>query len=257
MAAPKILDLSQTMPDGAVARHTIGVAAGLGPGDVIALNVECGLDHIVQRDGLLFDAELRTAQGMITKPRQFMDRPFDMVFGVESLIPTLCIQTKADVKKRTVLGQFSDFLETVSGIRAVREDAMMIADELYTNGSKNAAPLIGKHDPAKVKPGWVQFMAHADNDRLVVGCIDSYGALDVTMITSRVLRCFRNGVAGSINETGAGAGIGGFMVFNSSSSFYIAVDKGQRTIVMCTLPLRMRNKNLIDLPKHFHSLTIS
>ncbi len=257
MSAPAILDLTREIPSGVVARHTIGIAAGLEPRDVMALNVECGLDHIVQQDGLLFEIELRIAQEMIAKPREFIEHPFASVFGVPSLTPALCIQGKAEIKKRSVLGQFADYLQDVDGVRAVREEAMMIADELYTNGSKNAAPLVGKHDPATVKPGWVKFMAHADKDRLVVGCVDSYGALDVTMITSRVLGCFRNGVADSINETGAGAGIGGFMVFNSCSSLYIAVEKGQRTVVMCTLPMHMRNKTLLDLPKHFHALAIS
>lgn len=253
-----ILDLSRNEPAGAVDHDTIGLTSSLPPKDVINLHVNCGLSHIVQRDGLAFETEIQLAQDMIAKPKAFIERPLDMIFGLETHgnFTDFSVLGSADENKKHTLHQLQAYIHGLTGARSIRDEAMLVADELYTNGAKNAAPLVGPVDPEEIRPGWVRFVARSDGRRLVLGCIDSYGLLEITMITKRIQKCFENGVAGSIKYGAGGAGIGSFMVFNACTSLYIAVEKGQRTIVLCALPLNKRLKETINLPKNLHTLVV-
>lgn len=255
----EILDLSSLDPAQPVSPNTIGIASSLEPKDVIELAVSCGMSHIVQRDGLAFESEVRLARAMLDDPRAYFVQPLDMIFGMDSSAEhfiDFSVMCGPDEKKKNVLFQLEAYLRGLTGTRSIREEAMMVADELYTNGARNGAPIIGPVDPDQIKPGWVQFVARADGSRLVLGCIDSYGALDITMMMKRIQTCFANGVAQSINQNqNAGAGIGSYMVFNAAMSMYVAVERGRKTVVLASLPLSKRLKETIMLPKNLHILT--
>ena len=257
MSAAAIWDLSQGTPEEPVEPNTIGIAGSLEPRHVIDLHVDCGMDHIIQRDGLAFDKEVELAQSMISDPQRFLREPLSTIFGNSpSEFVDFEVSCGPNDKKKDILLQFETFLAGLRGARAIREAALLIADELYTNGVKNGTPIQGNVNAGKIRQDWVRFVARADNDRLVLGCIDSYGALDITMMTKRIQTCFANGVAQSINQNqNAGAGIGSFMVFNAVASLYIAVECKRQTIVLCAMPLGKRLKETVDLPKNLHTLT--
>lgn len=258
-AASSFWDLSVDVPAAVVDPNTIGIASNLDPIHVIQLAVDCGMEHIVQRDGLAFECEVQTAQTMVSHPEAFFTHPLNVIFGSPSGADHFVdfgVTCGSDEKKKNVLFQFEAFLKGLTGARSIREEAMMIADELYTNGAKNGAPLVGHTDPSLIIPGSVQFVARSDKSRLVLGCIDTYGALDITIMLKRIQTCLTNGVAQSINQNQRfGAGIGSFMVFSSAISMYIAVDRGRKSVVLCSLPLSKRLKETINIPKNLHTLT--
>jgi hypothetical protein len=258
MSNAAIWDLSQSRPEKPVEPNTIGIAASLRPEDVIDLHLECGMEHIVQRDSISFESEVLLAQNMVSEPAEFFERPLDQIFGVQEAADhfvDFSISCGPDERKNIMLHQFESYLKGLPGTRSIREDALMIADELYTNGAKNGAPIIGPVDPGAIRPGVVQFVARSDGRRLVLGCIDSYGALEITMITKRIQACFAQGVARSINQNAMnGAGIGSYMVYTTAMSMYIGVHRGHKTIVLCALPLSKRIKNMAALSKNLHTL---
>ncbi len=257
--AATLWDLSAGAPNERVEPDTIGIASSLEPQDVIHLVAECGMEHVVQRDGLAFEREVQLARMMVMEPAEFFSAPLDAIFGADAGTDhfiDFAVTCGPDEKKKHVLHQLEAYLKGLTGARSIREEAMMVADELYTNGAKNGAPIVGPVDASQVKPGWVRFIARADGMRLVLGCIDSYGALDAAVMVRRIQSCFKDGVAQSINQSqGGGAGIGSYMAFNAAMSMYVAVERGRRTIVLCALPLSKRLKETINLPKNFHVLT--
>jgi hypothetical protein len=254
----RILNLNQPMASQDVEPGSIGVAQGLTPKHVIDLNVDCGVNHIVQSDSFDFARELDVARAMTQNPQDFFNDPIRMLFPSSDHVTMELFKHRvgSDQNKKDVLLQVETFLGTLKGTRSVRDEAMIVADELYTNGAKNTGNFYDVNAP-DVRPGWVEFIAAADDKRIVLGCIDSYGALEISNITKRIQKCLQDGVSASINQNqNAGAGIGSYMVFSSSYSMYIGVKEGQKTIVLCAFPLGVRHKEMMNFTKNLHTLSV-
>ncbi|MES2857313.1 MAG: hypothetical protein V4692_15695 [Bdellovibrionota bacterium] len=221
------------------------------PSEVIRFMLEEQVRHIVQKDGPCFEAELSDLHALIDHPMETICGPVtDGVVEFNEI-------SAYDDKKSKILGPFEEFLKTVKGARGIRDEAMMIADELFTNGAKNGwdPPRLTK-DSKPVRPGVVEFFARAGNGRLVLGCRDTYGQLGFDQVLLRIRRCFEEGIAQSISQGQGGAGIGSFMVFNSCISYYASVEKGKRTVVCVALPLGTKQGETSSLPKNIHLVAI-
>jgi hypothetical protein len=81
-----------------------------------------------------------------------------------------------------------------------------------------------------------------DDHRIVLGCEDPFGKLNINTLLKRLKGCYDNGIANSMNMGVGGAGIGMFLVANSSVSFYAAVVPGSHTAIYCVLPRKMNNR---------------
>ncbi|MES2963384.1 MAG: hypothetical protein V4760_05805 [Bdellovibrionota bacterium] len=238
-------------------KGTIGVGSSLEPADVIRLTTEHNFHHVVQKDGISFDTEMAVARTMSTNLNAFLDHPLQTILGLSDVdaghLPSLVIKAAVDERKSNTIEQFDNYLKGLSGVRPIIDEAMMIADELYTNGAK-----LG-FDPARlskgaklVRPGTVEFFARTDGLRLVLGVRDSYGLLKFEQVLSRIANCFANGMAGSIKQGEGGAGIGSFMVFNACVSYYAGVERGKRSVVCVALPVGISRREGNALPKNIH-----
>jgi len=248
------------------------------PDEVIRLVHEGGVQHIVQNDSLSFDTEMAVARLMLEKPHAFLDDPTAAILGLlpdtdptpsasslssPSLSPTLSssssflkIESAASEKKTAVLERFENFLAELPGARTIRESSILVADELYTNGSKNCWPPRGGPGEGPVREGRIEFFARSDGRRLVIGCLDTYGELVLPEVLARIRSCYERGVAESINQGGGGAGIGSFMVFDHCISYYAGVEPGERTVVCAALPLGLSRRELEKLTKNIHLLSV-
>ena len=156
-----------------------------------------------------------------------------------------------------VLSKFEEFLISLPGTSAIRDSAFTVADELFTNGIKNAWPEgSNRRTTRPTLDGEVQFFARSDGKRLIIGCRDNFGLLGFAKILARIQMCYENGVAESISQSEGGAGIGSFMVFNSSVSYYAAVSPGNHTVVCVALPLGISARKLSKLSKNIHLVTV-
>lgn len=258
MGAARILEIKSMDEIAALgADGGIGIGASLEPADVIRLTTEKNFHHVVQKDGLSFDTEMAVARTMSTNLQAFMDHPVQTILGLSEVdaghLPSMHIKASVDERKSNTIEQFEAYLQALSGVRPIREEAIMIADELYTNGAK-----LG-FDPARlskgaklVRPGIVEFFARTDGLRLVLGVRDSYGTLKFEQVLSRIAACFQHGMAGSIKQGEGGAGIGSFMVFNACVSYYAGVERGKRTVVCVSLPVGISRREGNALPKNIH-----
>lgn len=232
----------------------IGIGRGLSAQQVIESICGFSFKHIVQEDGLAFSDELRAACEMTKDPSAFIVNPLDVILG-ESAIPetALTILNSAKEKKQKVLSQFSDYLQNLKGTRAIVEQALMIADELYTNGAKNAWPKdksLFEGEP--VREGTLEFFAQASENRLIFGCRDSFGELNTSSVVDRIHKCMILGVAGAIRQGPGGAGIGSYMVFDACISYYAGVNPGKNSVVCVAMPLGLNRRAVAGLPKNIH-----
>lgn len=249
------LDISDPRTIPADSGDAIGVVSSREPFQVVELVRSSPLQHIVQSDGPRFESECRTAETMLTDPGHFLSHPLDAILGPGVQARTqFSITVEASAKKSGPLSEFNKYLLALDESTTLNETALMAADELYTNASKNAWPADGAlfQGPA-VNAGTIDFFAAADDEVLAIGCRDSFGLLDIRTALGRIKTCYEQGVADSIRWGSGGAGIGSFMVFDASLSYYAAVDQGRTSLICITLPLRRR---LGGAPKNIHLLSL-
>lgn len=222
----------------------IVIGSALDGGDVIGLAHLQGVRQLVQRDSLEFDRELKLAEIMVADPNRFFEEPAATILGESDQLASFAVAVTAAERKTELLKDFGEFVGTLLMPRSFFDQTQMIADELYTNGSKNTH--------ANVRDGHIEFFAQADSQRLVIGCRDSFGELNISEVIRRIWSCYEMGVANLIRFGTSGAGIGSFMVFEACASYCVGVKKGVATVVCVTLPLRLNQRKAVGLPKNLH-----
>ena len=236
-------------------KGSIGVVESLEAVDVVRLANNSKFSHVVQKNGMAFDSEMLTAAAMTGNVLEFLRDPLAIIFGPqpeEGPRDALHISNPVHEKKTGALDQFEEFLKSIKGARRIREQALLVADELYTNAIKMGHPHEKMSTATFARAGTVEFFAEHDGNRLVLGCRDSFGELGFGQVLTRIAHCFDKGVVHSINNGSGGAGIGSFMVFNTCISYYCGVDKGRTTVVCVALPLGVSDDELPSMPKNIH-----
>jgi hypothetical protein len=145
----------------------------------------------------------------------------------------------------------------------ISTDALSIVDELFTNAVYNA-PFVDMEynlrtvpegtDELRLPPGRAAAITlGADDQRLVLGCYDDFGTLNVNKFLTRIKNCYETGVAATMRmDSKGGAGIGAYMVFSLVASFFVHVERGRHTAVFCVLPRKMSHRARSEMPKNLH-----
>jgi hypothetical protein len=264
VGAPKILELhsgllidtARELPSADLSQG-IGVGEGLNPQQIVQLALKHGVKHIVQKDGLHFDQEVRAARAMIERPEKFFSHPLvkGRRFSKSYATGTL---------KDEPLSDLGVFFAEASGTRRISEIAHLAVDEFFTNATRNGW---SKKDYASdrrtleldgpvERPGSIEVFAHADNERLTLGCRDTYGLLEVGDILKRLEICLVNGVSESIRRGPGGAGIGSYLVFQSGVSYYAGVHRNQATVVCVAFALGQSARTAQEPAKNLHLVSI-
>lgn len=147
-------------------------------------------------------------------------------------------------------------------IPTIASDVLNIADELFTNAVYNAPFVDFENNSVGIQRHGANIRMHpgkegrlilgADESRIVIGCRDTYGTLNLIKLFTRIKSCYEKGVAANINMSRGGAGIGSYMVFHAAMSYFAVVDQGLQTTICCTLPLKMSGRTRAELPKNLH-----
>ncbi len=238
--------------------NTILVGEKMGPGQVLEKICNGSFSHIVQSDSLCFKQELSAAHFMLSRGKQFLLSPIECILGVEKstrITPDFTKKVSPDSRKADILNEFGNFMNEVKGVRTVWDNAFLCADEIFTNGTKNAWRKDVKIFTGPIAfPGEVELFAAADEKRMIVGCRDSYGRLNVHDVLKQIYDCYEKGVAQSIRHGLGGAGIGSFLIFESCVSYYLGVDPGHKTVVCASFPLGISRRAAAGLTKNIHVL---
>lgn len=259
MTAARRIDIASGISETAEVADAIGIATSLAPNDVVKIIHDTKLCHLVQADGLRFAAECAAAERMLRDPAGFLRHPVETIFGPQAFDQRkrFGLVFDASEKKGRLLAPFSDFVAGLEGGRTIWDSSLMIADELYTNASKNAwrkdAGLF--QGPASFD-GSIEFFAAADKEMLLIGCRDTFGRLVPRDVVARIKSCFDQGVAESIRFGTGGAGIGSYMVFDACISYYAGSQEGLTSVVCVALPLGMSRRAMASQPKNLHLVTI-
>jgi hypothetical protein len=271
VAAPKPWQLDLTAGVNApVNSSCVGVGENLDPEGVLNYAIDSNLNHICQKSGHLFDEEIKTANRIIESDDNYFKFPLSTILMPDAICD-------ASEKSLTVMdnlfdcsGQKAEVLTNITGSlqaktlpQTIIDDVIVVADELFTNAIFNA-PFVDLHThknagvsrtslDVKLEDGKQGrlFLAH-DAKRLVIGCEDPYGSLDLTRYLKKVRSTYQRGPAAAINFGPGGAGIGSYIIFNAGASLYFGVWPGHTTLLCCVIPLGMSNRKRMQLSKHVH-----
>lgn len=238
-------------------RPRMEVAEGLAPLEVISRAQE-GSEHVIQHDSIEYEAEYRASMIMMNSPGSYFSDPLATVLSEPAReFNVFRERFDAHEKKHRLLKSLNEFVLTLKRSNGILLPALSIGDELYTNAAKNAwdREQIPWEDQPR-RSGEIEFFAAASETRLLLGCRDSFGFLEIDTLIDRIAVCLRNGVADSILKQSWGAGIGAFYVFDAAKSVYIGVNPGVESLVCAALPLGIRPREAEDITKNIHLVDI-
>lgn len=240
------------------------------PEGVISFVIDDGATQVIQGSHPFSKGEQSTTSLLHSNPAAFFEHPVSAVFAPENF------GAEADQKflfysrtfneaqqKRPTIQEIEQSLAERIKSTSLRADIVTIADELMTNAIFNA-PFVTSDNTSsgasradrnvKMHEGMNgEIFLACDEERILVVCRDTYGTLNPEKMLTRVRNCYTTGVAANINMTGGGgAGIGSYMIFNSSISFFVAVRAGKCTVVGCVLPLKGSGRAREAMLKNLH-----
>ncbi len=248
----------------------VGVGNNMEPSPLLDLVLNHQFKHIVQEGNICFEKELNTASLMLLTPNLFIEKPLAAILDPSQA----AVKQEADFQKWSIkfnrASEKNKALEDVTQcLSAIVKSSVLIADicgvldELFTNAVFNAPftnlnsatnQNINRNDlqTAMPDPHFGEAFLGLDSERIIVGVRDPFGSLNLNTLFGRIRKCYTDGVDKTMNMGKGGAGIGSYMVYSASASYYAAIDKGYATIICCSIPLKMSNRVRAELPKNIH-----
>ncbi len=240
------------------------------PTDILNEAITSGTPHVIQNTHPHFIKDLSTSVLMLTEPDALIKAPLTTILSAYSdpavTEPALTIfdqSFNASKQKSGLLASINDILSKRTISQSIRGDILVIADELVTNAIFNA-PFVDFENtlPGAPRDGTEVAMHEGksarvwlgiDDKRVVIGCKDEYGTLNFQKFLRRVKNCYDTGVAATMRMSSeGGAGIGSFMIFNSSANFYADIKPGSHSAIFCALPLNLSSRARAAMPKNLH-----
>lgn len=239
------------------------------PVGLLDLVLKTGITQIIQTSSPFFAEEFYFSAGMLCAPENFVKNPVSSILNplkasdtMERKMTKMSLTFSAAQEKAHILPLIRERLSYYTQSQLLIADIASVADELITNAIYNA-PFV---DFENSKSGTCRrdrnvsmgegksgrFFVGLDSYRVVVGCYDPYGRLNLDSLFARVRNCYVNGVADSMVMGSGGAGIGSYMVYDTSASYYALVDKNKTTQISCSIPLRFSNKQRGGMFKNVH-----
>jgi hypothetical protein len=226
--------------------------------------------HVVDSESEYFEKEKLASAIMMFDAKAFREYPLSSILtpnrsSAESEKNLCLVKTSfnAALDKPRLLSELAHAIEPVVKSSSLRSDAATIADELIANAIYNA-PYVSKDNlrsgisriQSHITMGigmFGEFFVGTDGDRLVIGVSDPFGSLNVNALLDRIRNCYVNSVAATMNmDANGGAGIGSYMVFNSSSSLFVLVDEDKLTLVCSVIRLKGSSRSRSEAQKNLH-----
>lgn len=239
------------------------------PSSILGMALSGNIRHICQSSHPFFTENLNTAALLMKNESAFKNYPVSSILKpsvvgevAERSLLFYEVEFQESNQKHDILADIESLISARGVIKSVAADALNIADELFTNAIYNA-PFVDKdNNPSDVSRGEANvklsggkkarlFMG-ADERRLVMGCSDQYGSLNLLKLFERIKNCYDHGVAENMNMHGGGAGIGSFLVYNSAMSYFALTETGSFTQICCTLPIKISGRARSEMQKNLH-----
>ncbi len=280
MGAPKLIDMETLYGNlileplrGSVNWQRICVVESEIPSEVFRLALNYDSAHVVQTKNPYFANDLNTAALFAKDKDAFSRAPLSAILAPDRCDEKSETELKifeqtftSSIEKPQILINAESALNGLSIAGSLIADIIVIVDEMITNAvynapfvdlqNTNSGPRHRQNEVHMPSGKSARIFIGADKDRIAIGCKDLYGTLNVSKLFARIKNCYDTSVGDNINFSGAGgAGIGSYMIFNSSASYFAEVKIETHTIVCCTVPIRMSSRGRQKIVKNLHFST--
>jgi hypothetical protein len=235
---------------------------------VLQMCLNKNIKHFVQKSNVDHVKEISLSQNMGSDPNSFLLFPLSTIFGqtspseeTEKKLRHVFFEVCNPNEKYSLLGKIESYVKSLTKASSLQYEVLNASDELFTNAIYNA-PFVDQGNDGGVERDVRKvtvesdkrpyFFAGHDQDRIVIGCSDKFGSLNIEKLLARIKVCYENDLASVINYSTGGAGIGAFMIFESSASVYIGVKQGVQTLVCCSFAYKLNSVSRRQLPKNLH-----
>jgi hypothetical protein len=189
---------------------------------------------------------------LLGQSSKFFDRAPLMMLGTNER--GLVLEFSSSFEKTIVLKAVEEFLGAT--VRpTILENTLAIVDEMAMNAIYDAPKEAQKRGlPFDLyKQGRkTRLFVQQNDERVLVTCVDPFGSLNVESLLRRLESVSEKGAGASINMGEGGAGIGCFIILERCSSMCVAVDPECMTVFSCTIPSKLRQKDLLGLKKKLY-----
>ncbi|MGE0764339.1 MAG: hypothetical protein AB7N80_13745 [Bdellovibrionales bacterium] len=245
--------------------NRIVVGRSLENSELMDLVVEKGVRHVVQMPNQDFARQVCFTANILTNPEKFFEDPRHYLTGMghQSLLegdiglfhyPLASPMTG----KETLLDRIHADLNKIPRSNTIRDSALLVADEMIMNVTKDAPLYFAQNFPDAPKRDRSSSLYIAfDQDRLLLWTEDDFGSLAVDKMIARLRDCYAAEQINPLMAEGQGAGLGCKMIFDMSVSMSVLVKPGVKTVFCAVLPLGMSNRKIQGLPKNLQILALT
>jgi hypothetical protein len=239
---------------------TICVMNNVAPELALTMVQRKGQGHIVQKNALGFATEVGFAAGLLADPNAFFIKPLHTIFyPVNTTVEDHGgVVLKNSDEKNKILQQFEAFAKPHPIKPQIMSNALTVLDEMVTNACYNAPFAKQKQVVSRTlridlkKEEYSNVFWGYSYEKLVVGVIDPFGALDMQALLQRLIKSHQQGMDSTMNKGLGGAGIGFRMIYDYASSLTVAVQPGKHTAVVACFPVNLSPKNAQLEKKNLH-----
>jgi len=239
---------------------TICLVEGAAPEFALGMIQRKGQGHVLQKNALGLATELGFAAGFLADPMAFFKKPLQTIFHPVST--PMQAQGMAVLKnsgeKDAILQQFETFAKPWPIKQQLLTNALTVLDEMVTNACYNAPFAKQKQVVSRSLRVDLKAQEYANvfwgvsSEKIVVGCIDPFGALVIPDLLTRLIKSLQQGMDSTLNRGHGGAGIGFRMIVDYAASLLVAVQPGKYTAIVAAFPVGVAPKNALLDRKHLH-----
>ena len=232
---------------------TILVGKDVPINDISETLIQHNCNHFVQEDNPDFYYDILASVLFLRQPQDILKNPKPLLIASLRGIPEQDEESRSQTfpfsaysDKTRILKELRRFLEDSDKTSSVIPHVLVLADELLSYSLFTAPKMSGMTTESKGK-----FFALHDKERLIVGCQDNFGIYD------------RDGFLGNLNAASqmqSGVMISSDqpevvslkLILENSSSIYLLVNPGVKSIITCAVPLGVGYGKLRDTAKNIH-----
>ena len=251
------------LPKEIIPGRTIVLGTEIAEQIVIELLLKKGFMHILlsKKEDLI--REINLAIQLLTNPKEVFKNPANLFFSNKNS-KNFKYEFSNSKDKSKILTSLDHYLNGIPKSNSIRAPIIIQANELIMNATFSApTDQKGEHfhqltdRTSEVELGYEKracLFAAFNEKQILLGCEDAFGSLEIPKFLEQVQKNYSKGVSNSINFGAGGAGIGSYMIFQSSKTFCLLVEPGIKTIFCSLLPLGLSLKAVDSKPRNIHLL---
>lgn len=229
--------------------------------------LQMGFSHCLSGDRKDLNKEILAASCLLLEPAILTNNDTPFLFGnlikknksVEGY-EKMFFEALSSDDKTVMLQKLGEYIDRNPKLNSLRDLAMQISDELFTNSIYEATIKrhnmrsnvnIDRTDQVTLgKDKSVVFYAAYDDEIFLMGCLDSFGVLNKKDVVNHLAKVYATDKAVP-TLSGGGAGLGLKLIIDNAANIYFYCEKGKRTIVACGCIIGSVRENL-KATKHIH-----